>query len=81
MLVTILYLMPQYKILVSRLKPSAFCQEKLDLGPKQLDFEVHVCLFLKEFQSGANEAEGKLFALVLRTGFTQGDRKQAMKLM
>lgn len=71
--------MLHYKILVFRLKTSVFCQEKLGLGPKQLDFEIHLCLFLKVFQFWANEPEGKLFALVLCMGFTQGDKKQAMK--
>lgn len=74
--------MPHCKILAFRLKTSALCQEKLDLGPKQLDFEIHLCLFFKAFQFWENEIEGKLFAWYsIRQGFTRGDRKQAMKLI
>lgn len=74
--------MPHCKILAFRLRTSAVCQEKLDLGPKQLDFEIHLCLFFKAFQFWENEMEGKLFAwYCVRQGFTQGDKKQAMKLI
>lgn len=51
--------MPHCKILAFRLKTTAFCQEKIDLGPKQLDFEIHLCLFFKAFQFLENEIEGK----------------------
>lgn len=42
--------MPHCKILAFRLKTTALCQEKIDLGPRQLDFEIHLCLFFKAFQ-------------------------------
>jgi len=82
MQISILYLMPHCKILAFRLKTSALCQEKLDIGPKQLDFEIHLCLFFKAFQFWENEIEGKLFSwCCVHQGFTQGDKKQAMKLI
>lgn len=75
-------MMPHCKVLAFRLKTNALCQEKLDLGPKQLHFEIHLCLFFRAFQFVENEIEGKLFAQYgIRQGLTPGDRKQAMKLI
>ena len=54
--------MPHCKVLAFGLKTNGLCQEKLDLGPKQLHFEIHLCLLFKAFQFGENEIEGKLCA-------------------
>lgn len=69
--------MPHCKILAFRLKTSAFCQEKLDLGPKQLDFEIHLCLFfLKHFNFGKMKLRlSFLPGTVYVTGLPKGIKK------